>query len=98
MARIDHPGPFPFPIPERVFPPRSTPFPPPQLRPEDTSNVPIYQRQIGGIPIPFFFAIGAVLGMLIALSVVYARRAPRPAQGMSVSHVEGAGARLPVSR
>ncbi len=72
MAQAHHDGhpPFPFPIPEptRVRP-LSTPFPPPPLPPPD-ETVHVLERRVAGIPLPLFFAIGAVVGIILASTVV----------------------------
>ena len=68
MAR--RPSPFPFPVPDPPrFQPPSMPFPPPPLPPPDeTANV--LARRIAGLPLPLFFAIGAVVGIVLAVAVV----------------------------
>ena len=70
MARDGRPPPFPFPIPDppRVQP-QSTPFPPPPLpSPEETAR--LLARRVAGLPLPLFFAIGAVVGIVLAVTVV----------------------------
>jgi len=60
---------FPFPIPDPPrFHPTST-FPPPRLSPpEETLN--LLERRVAGVPLPLFFAIGAIVGIVLATTVV----------------------------
>lgn len=73
MAQAHHDGrhpPFPFPIPEATrVKPLSMPFPPPPLPPPD-ETVHVLARRVAGIPLPLFFAIGAVVGIILASTVV----------------------------
>ncbi len=76
MAR--RPSPFPFPVPD---PPRaelrSPPFPPPVFPAADeTANV--LARRLAGVPLPLFFAIGAVVGIVLAVTVVSLVRRSSP--------------------
>ena len=70
MARDLQHAPFPFPVPAPPpVQPRSTPFPPPQLpKADETANV--MKATVAGVPVPLFFAIGAVVGIVAALTVV----------------------------
>ena len=94
MARDDRPQLFPFPIPEppvtrRV--PHSTPFPPPPLPPAD-ETVHILARRVAGVPLPLFFAIGAVVGIVLAMTVVsiVRRVSPRRATQAKVVSIQTA--------
>lgn len=70
MARDARPAPFPFPVPVSPQPPsRTMPFPPPPLPAADETSS-LMTRRVGGIPLPLFFAIGAVLGILLAVTVI----------------------------
>lgn len=70
MARDGRHPPFPFPIPDppRVQP-QTTPFPPPPL-PSPEETVRLLARRVAGLPLPLFFAIGAVVGIVLAVTVV----------------------------
>lgn len=69
MAHDGRHPPFPFPIPDPPrFHPSST-FPPPRLAPPDEA-LNVLERRIAGVPLPLFFAIGAVVGIVLAMSVV----------------------------
>lgn len=71
MARDARPAPFPFPVPVPPPPPlRTTPFPPPPLPAAADETSSLMARRVGGIPLPFFFAIGAGLGILLAVTVL----------------------------
>lgn len=71
MARDARPPPFPFPVPvQPPPPPRTTPFPPPSLPAAADEASSLMARRVGGIPLPLFFAIGALLGILLALTVI----------------------------
>lgn len=78
MARDGRPQPFPFPIPDppRVHP-HTTPFPPPPLpSPEETAK--LLARRIGGLPLPLFFVVGALVGIVLAVTVVSIVRRSSP--------------------
>lgn len=92
MARDGRPQPFPFPIPD---PPRvqrqATPFPPPPL-PSPEETVKLLARRIGGMPLPLFFVVGAVVGIVLAVTVVslVRRSAPKKATQAKVVSVQAA--------
>lgn len=104
MARDARPAPFPFPVPDP--PPvqaRPSPFPPPAFPPPE-ENVPLFARRVAGVPLPVYFAIGAVVGIVLTMAVLtVARRTSsgRPAaqEGASVARaapvLEGAAGRAP---
>ncbi|MBX3209650.1 MAG: hypothetical protein KF764_31745 [Labilithrix sp.] len=100
MARDVPPAPFPFPVPD---PPsvqtRRSPFPPPPLpAPEDTAS--FIARRVAGIPLPLFFALGAVVGIVLTVAVLSivrkssSSRRPAPQASAAVARaapvVEGA--------
>ena len=91
MARDGRLQPFPFPIPDppRVLP--HTPFPPPPLpSPEDTAKV--LAHRVGRLPLPLFFAIGTVVGIVLAVTVVslVRRSSPKKATQAKVVSVQSA--------
>ena len=87
MARDGRHPPFPFPSPDPPRgQPRTTPFPPPPLpSPEETARV--LARRVAGMPLPLFFILGAVVGIVLAVTVLslVRRTSNRAAQAKVVS-------------
>ncbi|MBX3214422.1 MAG: hypothetical protein KF850_20470 [Labilithrix sp.] len=105
MVRDARPAPFPFPVPDP--PPvqvRPSPFPPPTF-PPPAEHVPLIARRVAGVPLPIYFAIGAVVGIVLTMAVMtVARKSSRPhaahataSVSRAVPVVEGARALFVVS-